>query len=73
MEHGRTSTSDVAFWIESKASDASFIVTSAIALDGVPAPLRSQWSLGEVLRELDASVVEAHVATGEVHELPQAA
>lgn len=73
VEHGRAGTKDVAVWIQSKATDASFIVTSAIALDGVPAPLRSHWSLREVLRELDATVVEAHVATEEVHQLPRAA
>jgi len=78
VEHGRASTSDVAIWIQNKATDATFVVTSTIALDGVPAPLRSpwsggEWSLGEVLRELDASVVEAHVGTEVVHELPQAA
>lgn len=73
VEHGRTNARDVAGWLHQKSADSSFTVTNALALDGVPAPRHSHWSLGDVLRELDATVIEARVAVEEVHELPRAA
>lgn len=73
VEHGRADATDVIGWAARKRSEPGFCLDLATALQGATAPAAFSWSLGRVLRELGATIVNGSVATPIEHTLLQAA
>lgn len=73
VEHGRASGADIARWCERKAADPAFRVTPEVAFSEVATVATASWSLGAVLREIDAVIIEATIADDASLNLPVAA
>lgn len=77
VEYGRADAVDLVAWIARKRAEPSFRLDLSTALQGVPAPdpVTSPllWTLGRVLRELRAVVVDGQLIEPAAAELPLAA